>query len=198
MKTKILTLFLLLLIGVGTSFAQVNENFILKSLEERGISVENWLSTPGTGEEKLSALLLEGKWILLERSTRVEETINSIGTRCVDHFKIKRMIRYNSKTGFETKTKTVHQGREGAFFNLICGVMITLMAILCLMRSCIPGPFGFRFFCFSVSLISGIMTYCSCNVYLGVLVGVLAISVLIRGIVRRITLQKRLRQRSKK
>lgn len=186
MKTKILTLFLLLLIGVGTSFAQVNEDFILESLEERGISVENWLSTPGTGEEKLSALLLEGTWILLEDSTRLEGTINLIGTRCVDHFKIKRMIRYSSKTGFESKTKAVHQGREGAFFNLMCGVIITFMAILCLIRG-YEGSFRCGFCWLSVSLIFGAITY-FCNVYLGALVGVLAISVLISGIVRRITL----------
>lgn len=202
MKTKILTLFLLLLIGVGTSFAQVKENFILKSLEERGISVENWLSTPGTGDEKLSALLLEGKWILLEDSTRFEPIINSIGTHCVDRFKIKRMIRYSSKMGLESKTKIVYQGREGTFFNLMCGVIITLLAILCLKRSCIQGPFVFRFINFFASLISGIVTCCACNVYLGALVGFLAIIVLIIGIVigivRGITLQKRLRQRSKK
>ena len=195
MKTKILTLFLLLLIGVGTSFAQVKENFILKSLEERGISVENWLSTPGTGDEKLSALLLEGKWILLEDSTRVEPITNSIGTRCVDHFKIKRMIRYNSKMGFETKTKTVYQGRKGMFRHLIGGVIITLIAILGVMGAAFDTDlFKFRFMVLSVILIFGIIIYGLFNVYLGAFVCVLTIIALIRLI----TLQKLLRKRSKK
>ena len=201
MKTKILTLFLLLLIGVGTSFAQVKENFILKSLEERGISFENWLSTPGTGDEKLSALLLEGKWILLEDSTRVEPITNSIGTRCVDRFKIKRMIRYNSKMGFETKTKTVYQGRKGMFWNLICGVIMTLL-IVCLMAGSDLDLFSPRLLTLAEGFIFGIIIYGLFNVYLGAFVCVLTIIALIRLInktyIRRITLQKLLRQRSKK
>lgn len=131
MKTKFL-FFFLLLVGVGKTFAQGNEELILKALEKRVISSVNLDSIPGTSSEKALAILMEGEWLLVSTENKKEGIFLDLwGNWTTAISVISDFIRYNpEKAAFEHKRETTQKQRKHDPTIAIMGMITVIISLI--------------------------------------------------------------------